>query len=80
MRSSLNSREDTSCIAASSWLKPKSSPVLVHSEELAAKGGNPQPVAFLRHASSIDGDIQEVKLTMLVESVVVDDGRKSELY
>jgi hypothetical protein len=54
--------------------------VLVHSEELAAKGGNPQPVAFLRHASSIDGDIQEVKLTMLVESVVVDDGRKSELY
>ena len=77
MRSSLNSRETASCIAASPWLKPKSSPVLVHSEELAAKGGNPQSATLLQRNGSIDGDIEEVKLTMIVESVVVGDGRKS---
>ena len=65
VRSSLNSRETASCIAANSWLKPYSSSILVRSEELAAKG----------RSSHLEG----VKLTMIVETVAVDDRRKSEV-
>ena len=76
VRSSLNSRETASCIAAHSWLKPYSSPILVRSEELAAEGGNPHRLRHWSKVISIDGDNEGVKLTMVVGTVVVDDRRK----
>lgn len=77
MRSSLNSRETKSRIAANSRLKPKSSPVLVRSEELVASSGKAH---FVKPWITIDrrgASREEVKLTMIVDLTVDERMGKS---
>ena len=53
--------------------------MLVRSEKLAAEGGNPHRLRYWCKIISTDGDNEGAKLTMIFETVIVDDRRKSEV-